>query len=65
MSNNYQLKEINKLINGDENIRNDCFEKYEVDSIEKLTYSEAANIIKKLKQNENIKNEDGGEITIL
>lgn len=53
MSNNYQLKEINKLIDGDESIRNKYFKKYNVDSIEKLTYSEAANVIKDLKQSDN------------
>jgi hypothetical protein len=65
MANQYQLKAINKEIDGSETLRNKYFEKYNVDSIEKLTYSQAANLIKDLQNEPKKSDEDKDEPTIL
>ena len=68
MANQYQLKAINKEIDGNESLRDKCFEKYNVDSIEKLTYSQAANLIKDLQNDKGTNNsgeEEKDEPTIL
>jgi len=65
MANQYQLKAINKEIDGSETLRNKYFEKYNVDSIEKLTYSQAANLIKDLQNEPKNGDEDKDEPTIL
>ncbi len=65
MANQYQLKAINKEIDGNEALRNKYFEKYNVDSIEKLTYSQAANLIKDLQNKDEKGDEDKDEPTIL
>ena len=65
MANQYQLKAINKEIDGSETLRNKYFEKYNVDSIEKLTYSQAANLIKDLQSEQKKGDEGKDEPTIL